>query len=176
MQASLRNPSQGPHLPKPILCAQISLPNSMKREVVRRNMFSIHIIFIYIHVSSDSRHSNYWEQGRGLVKKKNPWWIWLFWKKSKSATQALQPLAELQIPQIFTKPFIPLMAYLITFLSHFMLERKRKEGLVLPTENTFVNSAIVLCNTIYLKMQTGFHPCASPALNTPEVTTDRGGR
>lgn len=35
-------------------------------------------------------------------------------KKSKPAAQALQPLAELQIPQIFTKPFILLMAYLIT--------------------------------------------------------------
>lgn len=33
-------------------------------------------------------------------------------------------------------------------------EKERKEGLVLPTESTFVNSAIVLCNTISLKTQT----------------------
>lgn len=32
-------------------------------------------------------------------------------------------------------------------------DKERKEGLVLPTENTFVNSAIVLCNTISFKTQ-----------------------
>lgn len=70
MQASLRNLSQGPHPQKPTLYPQISLPNPMKKGVVRRNTFSFHIIFTYIHVSSDSRHWNYWEQARGLVKKK----------------------------------------------------------------------------------------------------------
>lgn len=50
-------------------------------------------------------------------------------KKSKPAAQALQPLAELQIPQIFTKPFILLMAYLITSFISFILgeEKKKKE-------------------------------------------------
>lgn len=38
--------------------------------------------------------------------------------KKGPAVRASQPLAELQIPQIFTKPFLPLMAYLITALSH----------------------------------------------------------
>lgn len=70
MQASLKNFSQGPDPPKPILYPQTSLPNRVKKGAVRRNVFGFHLIFLYTHISSDSRHSNYWEQGRGLVKKK----------------------------------------------------------------------------------------------------------
>lgn len=73
------------------------------------------------------------------------------------------------------------MAYLITVLSHFMLggkkrrERKEKEikdRLVLPTENTFVNSAIVLCNTISLKTETICALC-SWALVPPQSRGER---
>lgn len=108
-----------PESPSPPTTLKISLPIDPMERRALEGEYSVFTSFLYTLIfrsKAFKRLEADWlreEMTLTLLKKKN--------KKQQQkspAVQALQPLAELQIPQIFTKPFIPLMAYLITVLSH----------------------------------------------------------
>ena len=82
----------------------------------------------------------------------------IFLKKVKICSTSTAAIGRASNTSDFYKALYPFDGIFdnsfISFHIRKKQKRERKGGLVLPTENTFVNSAIVLRNTISLKMQT----------------------